>query len=534
MTREAALALSKKRITIDTPELKGSISLKGARIDDLELRNYKESLKPDSHDVVLLSPDGGPSAYYAQFGWLSGSTEVMTGETEWKAEGNDVLAPNKPVTLVYDNGKGLVFRRTISIDEHYMFTVSEEVENKSSAPVPLRPFSLISRHGAPKTNNLYVLHEGLLGVMGENGLQEIKYKDITDKAAEKGAAEEDFNAKSGWLGITDKYWATALIPDQNTPYKAVFRYFAPKANQTESFETYFLLDEVTLAPGAKQSVSSMLFAGAKKVSVIDAYADKYNIRLFEKMIDWGWFPFLTKPLFHALEFFFHFFGNFGIAILIVTVLVKAAFFPLANKSYASMSKMKKLQPEVERLKARYSDDRMKQQQAMMELYRKEKVNPMAGCLPVLIQVPVFFALYKVLYVSIEMRQAPFFGWIQDLSAADPTSVFNLFGLIPWAPPAFLMIGVWPLIMGVTMWVQMKLNPSAPDPTQQMIFNWMPVFFTYLLCTFPAGLVIYWTWNNLLSITQQWVIMRRLGVEVNILENMGLKKKNAPAARKPAE
>lgn len=534
LTREAALALSQKRIKIDTPELKGSIALKGARIDDLELRNYKEALKPDSKDVVLLSPDGGPNAYYAQFGWLSGSTEVMTGETEWKVEGNDVLSPSKPVILVYDNGKGLVFRRTIAIDEHYMFTISEEVENKSSAPVPLRPFSFVSRHGEPKTDGFFVLHEGLLGVMGDEGLKEIKYKDIKEESAEKGFAQDVFKAKSGWLGITDKYWATALIPNQTISYQADFRYIAPKANQTELFATYLWLDDVTLAPGAKHSVSTMLFAGAKKVSVIDTYADQYKIRLFEKMIDWGWFPFLTKPLFHALEFFFHFFGNFGVAILFVTVLVKAVFFPLANKSYASMTKMKKLQPEMERIKARYPDDRMKQQQAIMELYRKEQVNPMAGCLPVLIQVPVFFALYKVLYVSIEMRQAPFFGWIQDLSAADPTSIFNLFGLIPWAPPAFLMIGAWPLIMGVTMWVQMKLNPSAPDPTQQMIFNWMPVFFTYLLCSFPAGLVIYWTWNNLLSIAQQWVIMKRLGVEVNLLENLGFKKKDVTPARKAAE
>ena len=532
-TREAALALS-PRIAIDTPSLQGSMALKGARIDDLVLKHFKQTVKPDSPKVVLLSPSGSPEPYYAESGWTVAPNEtakVPNGETVWKAETQNTLSPGQPVKLVYDNGEGLTFRRTIAVDGDYMFTIAQEVENKSGKPVTLYPYSLISRHYRPETAGFYILHEGLIGVMGDNGLKEIGYKDIAEKKT------ETFKATSGWLGITDKYWATALIPNQSAPYEAFFQQFpASGPNARETFQTLFLLSPVTVAPGAKQADTSMLFAGAKQVDVIDAYKAKYDIKLFEKMIDWGWFPFLTKPLFHALAFFFHFFGNFGVSILLVTVLVKGAFFPLANKSYSSMSKMKKLQPEMKRIQERYADDRMKQQQAMMELYKKEKVNPMAGCLPIVIQIPVFFALYKVIFVSIEMRHAPFFGWIQDLSAADPTSIFNLFGLIPWTPPQVLMIGVWPIIMGMTMWVQMKLNPSAPDPIQQRIFTWMPVFFTYLLCSFPAGLVIYWTWNNLLSVLQQWVIMRRQGVEVNLLENMGLAKLMSKVASKvrPAE
>jgi YidC/Oxa1 family membrane protein insertase len=405
------------------------------------------------------------------------------------------------------------------------------VENKTGKAVTLYPYSLISRHYRPEVSGFFILHEGLIGVMGEDGLKEISYSDIAEKK------KETFKATSGWLGITDKYWATALIPNQRAPYEAYFQQFpASGPNTRETFQTLFLLSPVTIQPGTKQAETSMLFAGAKQVGVIDGYEAKYGIKMFDKMIDWGWFPFITKPLFQALDFFFRLFGNFGVSILIVTVLVKLVFFPLANKSYASMSKMKKLQPEMKRIQERYADDRMKQQQAMMELYKKEKVNPMAGCLPILIQIPVFFALYKVIFVSIEMRHAPFFGWIQDLAAPDPTTLFNLFGLLPWSPPTFLMIGIWPILMGITMWVQMKLNPSAPDPVQQQIFTWMPVFFTYLLAAFPAGLVIYWTWNNLLSILQQWVIMRRQGVEVNLLENMGLSKLMDKMASKgrPAE
>jgi YidC/Oxa1 family membrane protein insertase len=353
--------------------------------------------------------------------------------------------------------------------------------------------------------------------MGEEGLQEITYKSALEKK------NVTFKNKSGWLGFTDKYWAATLIPNQTADYEAHFT--ANSANNRDFFQTDYLLNPVTIAPGQTQSIASMVFAGAKQVNVIDSYETKYNIRLFERMIDWGWFYWFTKPLFHMLDFFYRLVGNFGISILIVTVLVKLLFFPLANKSYESMSKMKKLQPEMKRLQERYKDDKMKQQQELMALYKKEKINPMSGCLPILIQIPVFFALYKVLYVTLEMRHAPFFGWIQDLSAPDPTTIFNLFGLIPWDPPHFLMLGVWPIIMGITMFFQMKLNPAPPDPVQAQIFTWMPVLFTFLLASFPAGLVIYWSWNNTLSMLQQYVIMRRQGVEVNLLENIGFTRKN---------
>ncbi|NJM33719.1 MAG: membrane protein insertase YidC, partial [Rhodomicrobium sp.] len=402
--------------------------------------------------------------------------------------------------------------------------ITQEVENKTQRQITLYPYALISRHGKPTTAGLFILHEGLIGVLGDEGLQELSYSSVADAEG-----PTSFKATSGWLGITDKYWATALIPDQKTPYDASFR--AWKVNNKELFQTDFLLGPVTVAPGAKQSVSSLLFAGAKQVGLIDSYNEQYNIKLFDRMIDWGWFWFFTKPLFYALDFFYKQVGNFGVAILLVTVLVKLAFFPLANKSYESMSKMKKLQPDMKRIQERYKDDRMKQQQELMALYKKEKVNPMSGCLPILVQIPVFFALYKVLYVTIEARHAPFFGWIQDLSAPDPTTIFNLFGLIPWSPPEFLIIGIWPLLMGVTMFIQMKLNPTPTDPIQQKIFTWMPVLFTFLLAPFSAGLVIYWTWNNALSILQQWVIMRRQGVEVNLLENMGFSRKSAGSTGK---
>ena len=533
-SREAVIAAS-PRIAIDTPSLRGSIALKGGSIDDLVLKLFHVSVKPGSDNVTLLSPPGTPHPYYAEHGWtaaISEGVKVPSPDTEWTAETQNPLTPDHPVKLTWNNGDGLTFRRTVAVDQDYMFTVAQEVENKSAKPVTLYPYALISRHGRPTTEGLYILHEGLIGVMGEDGLKEITYGGAADADYDSvsRANVTSFKATSGWLGITDKYWATALIPEQTAPYSANFKAYNAK-QPTEQFQTDFLLNPVTVAPGGKQAVSSMFFAGAKQVGVVDSYDDKYKIKLFDRMIDWGWFPYITKPLFHALEFFYRFIGNFGIAILIVTVLVKLAFFPLANKSYESMSKMKGLQPEMKRIQERFKDDRTKQQQALMELYKKEKVNPMAGCLPILIQIPVFFALYKVLYVSIEMRHAPFFGWIQDLSSPDPTTIFNLFGLIPWAPPAFLMIGVWPLIMGVTMFLQMKLNPTPPDPVQQQIFTWMPVLFTFMLAAFPAGLVIYWTWNNTLSILQQYVIMRRQGVEVNLLENIGIPRKSAGSAGK---
>jgi YidC/Oxa1 family membrane protein insertase len=519
-SRDAVIAAS-PRLRIDTPSLEGSIDLKGARLDDLVLKEFKVSVNPDSQNVILFSPSGSPEPYYTEQGWTvapDAGIKVPSADTVWTAEQGAVLAPAKPVTLTWDNGEGLTFRRIIAVDDDYMFTFTQEVENHGSKPATLSPYALISRHGEPPTAGLRILHEGLIGVMGDEGLQEITYKQALEK---KNTA---FKAQGGWLGITDKYWAAALIPDQKQPYDAHFTGNA--VSNRDYFQTDYLLSPVTVGPGEKQSVSSMVFAGAKQVSVVDGYKDKYGIKLFDRMIDWGWFWFFTKPLFYALDFVYKLVGNFGIAILIVTVLVKLAFFPLANKSYESMSKMKKLQPEMKRLQERFKDDKMKQQQELMALYKKEKVNPMAGCLPIVIQIPVFFALYKVLYVTIEMRHAPFFGWIQDLSAPDPTTIFNLFGLIPWMPPHFLMLGIWPIIMGITMFLQMKLNPAPPDPVQAQIFTWMPVMFTFLLASFPAGLVIYWSWNNTLSMLQQWVIMKRQGVEVNLLENIGITRKRA--------
>ena len=514
-TRETAIA-SSQRVPIETPTLSGSLSLKGARIDDLLLNGYRETIDPASPRIELLSPSGAPHPYYAEFGWIAGAgagdgMPLPNAQTEWSVAGNGRLTPENPVTLTWDNGQGLVFNRKISVDSSYMFTVTDEVRNSGDAAVTLYPYGLVSRHGRPQVAGYYILHEGMIGVLGEAGLQEVKYKNLE----KDGAVSMD--ATGGWLGITDKYWAAVLIPDQSTPYKG--RFVPGGTAETPNYQADYLMPAVNVPASGTASTTARLFAGAKEVSLINSYEDRLGISRFDLMIDWGWFYFLTKPLFVVIDWLYKLVGNFGVAILLVTVMVKLIFFPLANKSYTSMSKMKKAQPMVEQIKQRYPDDRMKQQQAMMELYKKEKINPMSGCLPILLQIPVFFSLYKVLFVTIEMRHAPFFGWIQDLSAPDPTSVFTLFGLIPWEVPHFLMIGIWPLIMGVTMFVQMRLNPPPPDPTQAMIFNWMPVVFTFMLGTFPAGLVIYWAWNNTLSIIQQSIIMRRLGVKVELWDNI---------------
>jgi YidC/Oxa1 family membrane protein insertase len=520
-TRAEALG-GTERIPIDTPSLKGSINLKGARIDDLVLKKYRETVQPNSPNVVLLSPAGSPDAYYAEKGFVADTGQDMPlpgSDTVWKAEGSASLTPQSPVTLTYDNGKGLVFTRTVGVDENYMFTVTDAVTNSGSSATTLHPYALVSRHGMPHVQGFFILHEGLVGVV-DGSLEEIAYQTATENPP------ATFKTKSGWLGITDKYWASTVIPEQGKSFEA--RFSGSGSGPSARFQADYLMEPLVVAPGATAESKGYIFAGAKEVGVVDGYAERFGIPKFDLLIDWGWFYFLTKPMFFALDYFFKLVGNFGVAILIVTLLIKLVLFPLANKSYASMSKMKKLQPEFERLKERYGDDRMRMQQAMMDLYRKEKVNPASGCLPILVQIPVFFALYKVLFVTIEMRHAPFFGWIKDLSAPDPTSVFNLFGLLPFDPAqipvigVFLMVGAWPLIMGVTMWVQMKLNPAPPDPVQQKIFAWMPVVFTFLLASFPAGLVIYWAWNNLLSVLQQAFIMHRQGVDIPLLENLGIK------------
>jgi YidC/Oxa1 family membrane protein insertase len=440
--------------------------------------------------------------------------------------GSGGLGVGHPVTLTYDNGEGLEFRRTIAVDDKYLFTIKDDVSNKGESPVTLFPYALISRHGIPPTAGYYVLHEGLIGVLGESGLQEFTYKNIEDKKS------VTWDVTNGWLGITDKYWAATLLPDTSARLKA--RFSTSMLGTIRTFQTDYLLDAQTIGPGATGSANARLFAGAKEVSIvginfpfvgIGGYNKALGLNHFDLLIDWGWFYFITKPMFLVMDFFFRLLGNFGLAILMVTVLVKIVFFPLANKSYASMAKMKAVQPQMMALRERFADDKAKQQQELMELYKREKINPLAGCLPIVIQIPVFFSLYKVLFVTIEMRHAPFFGWIHDLSAQDPTNIFNLFGLIPVDPTIlpligpFLHMGIWPIIMGITMWAQMKLNPAPPDPTQAMIFNWMPLMFTFMLANFPAGLVIYWAWNNLLSVVQQSVIMRKHGAKIELFDNI---------------
>jgi len=528
VSRETAIA-SAPRIRIDTPRVSGSISLKGARIDDLALVQFRETVDPKSPAIVLFSPSNTAEPYYAEFGWVpaSGLTVKLPDQnTLWQQEGTNPLTPNIPVTLKYDNGDGLTFRRTIAIDDRYLFTVKDEVTNVGNTPVTLYPFALISRHGTPQVAGYYILHEGLVGYLGDQGLQEYGYKKIDDAKA------VSFKVTNGWLGITDKYWASALLPDTNAQLQA--RFSSNLVGTVRTYQTDYLQDQQTIAIGGTGSTNARLFAGAKEASVVGinfplgglgGYNKQLELNHFDLLIDWGWFYFITKPMFLALDWFYHLVGNFGVAILLVTVLVKLLFFPLANKSYASMAKMKSVQPQLAALKERYPDDKVKQQQEMMEIYKKEKINPIAGCLPVALQIPVFFSLYKVLFVTIEMRHAPFYGWIKDLSAPDPTNLFNLFGLLHFDPTTiplfghYLALGVWPIIMGITMWFQMKLNPTPPDPTQKMIFDWMPLIFTFMLAGFPAGLVIYWAWNNALSVLQQSFIMRRNGVKVELFDNL---------------
>ncbi|WP_407529304.1 membrane protein insertase YidC [Methylobacterium oryzisoli] len=519
-TREEALARS-PRVRIDTPALAGSVALKGGRIDDVSLKAYHETVDPKSPRIVLLSPAGSAHPYYAEFGWVGQNAGPLPGgDTLWTADG-EVLTADKPLVLTWDNGAGLVFRRTIRVDDKFMFTVEDSVENKGQNPVTLYSYGLVSRWGKPTTQGYYVLHEGLIGVLGDKGLQEYTYDALAKESPLGAPGTRGISwpgVTGGFVGITDKYWAAAAIPaDQSSPYTGSFT--ERNEGATKVYQASILGDAKTLEPGATAQANQRLFAGAKEVSAIDAYGQRYGIKQFDLMIDWGWFYFITKPMFKALDFFYRLFGNFGVSILVVTLILKLFFLPIANRSYVSMAKMKAVQPEMLAIRERYADDKVKQQQAMMELYKKEKINPIAGCWPVLIQIPVFFALYKVLFVTIEMRHAPFFGWIRDLAAPDPTSLFNLFGLLPFAPPDFLHLGIWPLIMGITMFVQMKMNPAPPDPVQAQIFTFMPIIFTFMLASFPAGLVIYWAWNNLLSILQQYWIMRRNGVKVELWDNL---------------
>ncbi|MDQ0472544.1 membrane protein insertase YidC [Labrys wisconsinensis] len=538
LTRAEVVA-STPRVSIDTPRYLGSINLKGGRIDDLALRTYHETIDPKSPNIVLLSPSGSPirpanhhdilenqGPYYADFGWVAqpgSAVKTPAADTVWTAKSSGPLTPTSPTVLEWDNGAGLLFHRTIAVDDSQMFTVTDAVENKGAAAVQLSPYALISRHGTPAVAGYYILHEGLIGFLGENRLQEYKYS-----AFDKEGTDQTWKGvKAGWLGFTDKYWATALIPDQSAVYTGEFT--SSHGQGVKTYQTDILFESKTVAPGASAEVSTRLFSGAKEVALIDGYEKSIGADRFDLLIDWGWFYYITKNLFIVIDWLYHFTGNFGISILIVTLLLKLLFFPLANKSYESMAKMKKVQPEMTAIRERFADDKMKQQQAMMELYKRERINPVSGCVPVLLQIPVFFALYKVLFITIEMRHQPFFGWIHDLSAPDPTTIFNLFGLIPWSPPLFLMLGAWPLIMGVTMFLQMQLNPAPADPVQASLFRWMPLIFTFMLGSFPVGLVIYWTWNNTLTILQQSLIMKKNGVKIELWDNLkGLFVKKAKA------
>ncbi len=520
VSRAASLAAS-PRVKIDTPSLMGSISLKGGRIDDVALKAYRETVDPGSPNVVLLSPAGAPEPYYADTGFVGqpgSATVTPNGDTVWTADVAS-LTDKKPLTLTWDNGGGLSFRRVIAVDDHYMFSITDSVLNTSAQPVTLFPYALVSRRGKPPLAGYAVLHEGFVGVVGDSRVQEYGY----DAIEKETRSTRLYDGVAGWLGITDKYWATAVIPDQSKHYQG--RFSATGATVTKNYQADVLGDAVTVAPGADTSASAKIFAGAKETKIIDAYQTTQGIKNFDLMIDWGWFYFITKPLFWLIDWIYRFVGNFGVAILAVTVLVKAAFYPLANRSYLSMAKMKAVQPQMEAIKARYPEDKQKQQQEFMELYKREGVNPVAGCLPIALQIPVFFALYKVIFITIEMRHAPFFGWIKDLSAPDPTNVFNLFGLIPFDPTTlpvlgpFLHLGVWPLVMGVSMFVQMKMNPEPTDPVQKQMFSYMPILFTFMLGSFPAGLVIYWTWNNTLSVTQQGLIMKKAGVKIELFDNL---------------
>ena len=503
-TREQAIA-EQPRVRINTPRLHGSVALTGGRIDDLTLATYHETVDPKSPEVVLLWPKGTKDPYFAEFGWVPGTpgAKVPGPETQWTASGGP-LAPNSPMTLTWDNGAGLVFTRTISVDENYMFTVRDAVKNSGSTPVSLLPYALISRTGTPQVGGYYILHEGLIGELG-GSLREVKYSSLDP------GKPTDYNSTGGWLGFTDKYWLTALIPPEDATVKARFTHVVESG--VDRYQSDYLGSEITVPADGTAATSTRFFAGAKEVNLLDAYA-KSGIPHFDLAIDFGWFYFLTKPIFLTLQFFYGLLGNFGLAILLLTLLIKLAFFPLANKSYAAMSKMKLLQPEMQKIRERFPDDKARQQQEIMAMYKKVGANPLAGCLPIVIQIPVFFSLYKVLFVTIEMRHAPFFGWIHDLSAPDPTTFVNLFGLLPFTPPEFLAgyvaIGAWPLLMGVTMYLQQKLNPQPVDPVQARMFMLLPIVFTYMLSAFPAGLVIYWAWNNLLSIAQQWAIMHRAG------------------------
>ena len=498
ISREDAIKES-ERVKFENENIKGSISLLGGTIDDLVFKNYTETLD-GKNKITLLHPKKFGQGYYVETGWVSSSKNIdlPSSQTVWKVEGNEKLAPNQPVTLSWSNKQGINFKKKIKIDEKFLFSIDQTIINKTDKSYDFYSYGQIIRNKAPEITNFYILHEGLIGVFDEQLVEE-DYDYIKEKEFSK-------NANSGWLGITDKYWITTLIPEENKSFRADFDF-------KDKFRANFIETKpLELSPNATVSSNVRVIVAAKEVDVIDGYAESSNIAKFDLAIDWGWFYFFTKNFFFAIDYFFKLTGNFGIAIILITICIRILFFPLANYSFRSMAKMKVLQPEMTRLKELHKDDKMKLQQEMMALYKKEKVNPVSGCLPIFIQIPFFFAIYKVLFVTLEMRHQPFYGWIEDLSERDPTSIFNLFGLIPWDPPSFLIIGVWPCLMGLTMYLQQKLNPTPPDPIQQKIFMFFPLFLTIILAPFPSGLVIYWTINNVLTMAQQVVIMKQTKVK----------------------
>jgi YidC/Oxa1 family membrane protein insertase len=512
---DATTAVAAPRIAIDAPQIAGSISLAGLRIDDVVLRDYQETQAEDSPNIQLLQRTDAKLPFFAEFRWTLNGTGVALPDasTVWTAD-RDVLSPGAPVTFTWDNGQGLLFSRQMAIDENYLFTIIDAVRNDTGATLAFNHYGRVRRHGTPTTSGIWILHEGPIGVFDEIVSYQ-NYDDLADTRTDKRKAEDlTFDgSQGGWIGFSDKYWLTALIPDQQSPLN--FKFSEVGAQDALYQAGYINAQAQSVASGGTLEFTTRLFAGAKKVTLLDSYGETYGLAKFDRAIDFGWFYFLTKPFFYAINWLNGVLGNFGLAVIAFTVVVKLVFFPLANKSYRSMGKMRLLSPKIQQIRERHADDRMAMNKEMMELYKKEQINPAAGCLPVLLQIPVFFALYKVLFVTIEMRHAPFFGWITDLSAPDPTSVFNVFGLLPFGVdflPPFMQLGAWPIMMGLSMFFQMRLNPAPPDPVQARIFQFMPLIFTFLLATFPAGLVIYWTWNNLLSMAQQWYIIRSIAKE----------------------
>ena len=501
----AAIVGQSGRVRIQSSRIIGSIALEGGRIDDITLVTYRQTIDPQSPPITVLNPTGTPDAYYVEVGWVpgDGATTVPNDKTRWTAD-RTTLTPEQPVILTWDNGQGLRFTRQYALDRDFMITVTSRVENSTTQPVTVLPYALIARSGTPVTEGFYILHEGPIAVLNDV-LREHDYSKV--EKAKDGTITE--SSTGGWLGITDKYWLVSLIPEPKEEIKARFVYTKP--DNRDRYQADYLGAPRQVAGGATTTATHRVFAGAKEVQLLARYRDELGIQRFDDAVDWGWFHFLTKPIFQALDWIYGRVGNFGIAILILTVVVKLLFFPLANRSYVMMSRMKALTPEMTAMRERFGEDRQRLNQEMMALYKKHQVNPVSGCFPVLLQIPVFFSLYKVLFVTIEMRHAPFYGWIHDLSAHDPTTLLNLFGLIPFTPPHILdpiSIGAWPIIMGITMFLQQKLNPQPADPIQAKVFMFMPLIFTFMLGQFAVGLVIYWSWNNLLSMAQQWVIMKR--------------------------